>query len=239
MTDVWSQQAAVLTRLGRHEEAFRAYQQVIRLNPEEPSGALGAASALVSLGRLDDAGAHARLAVARAPAAAHQALANIAVTQRRFDVALREAELAQKADPTLPLPAFIRGLIAYNQERFADALPHFMEAREGYAKRALQTADLHFFIGDSLARMDRYREAEPFLREEIRLYPNNVRARAGLAMLCQAMGRPGDAARAIDELLAVSPSPAAYATAARLWRMFGEPQRAAAVESAARQKFRR
>jgi arylsulfatase A-like enzyme/Flp pilus assembly protein TadD len=239
MTDVWSQQAAVLTRLGRHEEAFRAYQQVIRLNPEEPSGALGAASALVSLGRLDDAAAHGRLAVARAPAAAHQALANIAVTQRRFDVALREAELAQKADPTLPLPAFIRGLIAYNQERFADALPHFMEAREGYAKRALQTADLHFFIGDSLARMDRYREAEPFLREEIRLYPNNVRARAGLAMLCQAMGRPGDAARAIDELLAVSPSPAAYATAARLWRMFGEPQRAAAVESAARQKFRR
>jgi tetratricopeptide (TPR) repeat protein len=238
MTDVWSQQAAVLGRMGRHDEAFRAWQQVIRLNPEEASGPLGASAALVALGRLDEARAHAELAVGRSPAAAHQALATIAVAQRRFEAALGHAEEARKADPTLPLPAYVRGLIEYHQGRYEAALPHLRQARDAYAQRALQIPDLRFYIGDSLARLERYQEAEQFLREEVQIYPNSIRGRAGLAMLYQATGRPADAERAIGQMLAASPSPSAYDTAAQLWRMFGAPQRAAAVEAEARQRFR-
>lgn len=237
MTDVWSQYAAVLLRMGRSQDALHAWKQVIRLAPEEPSGPLGAASVLSSMGRYADAKAHAELAIGRAPANAHQALANIAVAQKQYDEALRQAQLAEKADPGLPLPDMIRGLIEYNHGRFEQALPHLLRAREGYAKRALQTSDLHFFIGDSLARLDRYREAEPFLREELRLYPHNTRAYAGLAMLYQSQGREADAERVIAQLLEASPSPAAYATAAKLWRMFGQPARASAVDAAARRRF--
>ena len=39
MTDVWSQYAATLGRMGRYQEAFEAYTQVIKLQPEEANGA--------------------------------------------------------------------------------------------------------------------------------------------------------------------------------------------------------
>ena len=55
--------------------------------------------------------------------------------------------------------------------------------RRATRSRIAQARDLHFMIGDSLARLERYKEAEPYLEEEVRLYPQHVRARAGLAML--------------------------------------------------------
>ena len=47
MTDVWSQYAAALGRLGRFQEAFEAYAHVIKLQPDEPNGPLGASSMLL------------------------------------------------------------------------------------------------------------------------------------------------------------------------------------------------
>ena len=67
-----------------------------------------------TLNRLDEARAHAELAIASAPSQAHQALALIEVARKHDAEALRQAELAAKAEPGLPMPAFIRGTIAYN-----------------------------------------------------------------------------------------------------------------------------
>jgi arylsulfatase A-like enzyme/Tfp pilus assembly protein PilF len=237
MTDVWAQYAGVLIKIGRLRRAFDAYREVIRLRPDEPTGLLGASSVLVGLGRLDEARAHAELAVKEAPAAAHQALANIALTERQFDEALRQADLAAKADPTLPLPVFVRGMIEYNQGRYQQALPFLLQARERAATRAMQMSDLHFFIADSLAQLDRYDEAERYFIEELRLYPHNTRAWSRLAVLYQSMDRPARAERAIADMLTASPTPQAYAAAANLWRMFGQPARSAAVREAARAKF--
>jgi hypothetical protein len=63
-----------------------------------------------------------------------------------------------------------------------------------------------------------------------------VRARAGLAMLYRATGRDAEAARMVDEIVRVSPTPRAYDTAAQLWTMFGEPARAAAVRDRMRRQ---
>jgi tetratricopeptide (TPR) repeat protein len=223
MTDVWSQYAAALGRLGRYEAAFDAYGRMIRLQPDEPNGPLGAAAMLLALNRTDAAAEHARLAVKTAPSQAHQALAIIAASAKRSDEALREAELAAQAEPGLPMPAFIRGTLAYNAKRYDEALRHLMEAQKAYALRSEQPQDLHFMIGDSLAWLERYQEAEPYLKEEVRLYPQHVRARAGLAMLYQSMGRHTDATRALDDLVRVVPTREAAATAAQLRRMF-EPR---------------
>ena len=76
MTDVWSQYAAALGRMGRYQEAFEAYGRVIKLQPDEPNGPLGASSMLLLLNRPDDARAHAELAIGSAPSQAHQALAH-------------------------------------------------------------------------------------------------------------------------------------------------------------------
>jgi Flp pilus assembly protein TadD len=90
--------------------------------------------------------------------------------------------------------------------------------------------DLNYYIGDSLARMERYAEAEPYLREEIRIFPHNTRARAGLAMLYRAMGRDAESERAIEELLVASPTPQGRALAAQLWTMFGEADKARQIQ---------
>jgi arylsulfatase A-like enzyme/predicted Zn-dependent protease len=236
MTDVWAQYAAALGRLGRHQEALDAYGRMIRLQPEEPSGALGAAAMLLALNRLDEAKAHAELAIGTAPSQAHQALAIIAAAGRQDAEALRHAELAAQAEPGLPMPAFIRGTLAYNAQHYREALRHLMDARKGYAHRSEQPQDLHFMSGDALARLERYQEAEPYLQEEVRLYPQHVRARAGLAMLYQALGRQADAARALDDLVRLVPSRDATDTAARIWRMFDRPDRAAALEAESRKR---
>lgn len=233
MTDVWSQYATTLVRLGRLPEAYSAWREVVARKPDEPSGLLGAAAVLVSLNRLDEARTYAELAIPRAAAAAHQALANIALTQGNNTEAVRQAGLAEAADPTLPMTAMVQGLIQYNRNDYAAAVPLLQQARARFAQRPIQASDLHFFLGDALARLERYREAEPMLREEIRLYPQNVRARTGLAMLLAATGRSAEADRALTELLQVSPSPDTYKTAADLYTMFGMPARAAAVRAAA------
>jgi arylsulfatase A-like enzyme/Flp pilus assembly protein TadD len=239
MTDVWAQYAVVLTRLGRNAEALDAYQHIIRLNPDEPSGPLGAAAALMALGRDDEARAHAELAVARAPASAHEMLARIALDRKDNAEALRQADLAAKADPTLPMPLFVKGLVQYNQGHYAEALPLLEQARDQWSKRTMQTADLRFYIGDCLARLERYPDAEQAFRAELSLYPSSTRARTGLAMLYQATGRTDQVAAVIDQMLKTAPSPATYDTAAQLWQMFGEPDRAAAVRAAAKARFGR
>jgi tetratricopeptide (TPR) repeat protein len=238
MTDVWSQYAMALTRLQRYEDALDAYSRVIRLQPDEPNGPLGAASVLLTLNRLNDAREHAQLAVARAPGPAHQALALIEVAARREAEAMRHAGLAAAAEPGLPMPAFVRGTLAYNAQRYEEALPALTEARDGYTRRSTQPRDLNFMIGDALARMERYQEAEKYLLEEARLYPEHVRARASLAMLYQSTGRDALAGQTLDALVRDVRSPEAFDTTARVWRMFGRTDRAAAVDAEARRAKR-
>jgi tetratricopeptide (TPR) repeat protein len=178
------------------------------------------------------------LAVAKAPANAHDMLTTIAVTRRNFPEARRQAALAAQADPGLPLPAYVDGLEAYFGGRYDDALPRLKQAYDAWTTRTIQTPDLRFYLADTLARLERYPEAERYFREELQLYPTNLRARSGLAMLYAATNRPDRVAAVIDEMLAVSPSPAAYARAAQLWDLFGQPARAKAVRADAAARFK-
>jgi tetratricopeptide (TPR) repeat protein len=125
--------------------------------------------------------------------------------------------------------AFVDGMLLHSQGRFADAAAKLLDAKRAMAARTEQLADLNYLAGDSLARMERYQEAEQLFNEELALFPTHVRARAGLAMLYKAGGRDAEAARMVDEIVRVAPTREGYDTAAQLWTMFGEPERAAAV----------
>jgi len=126
----------------------------------------------------------------------------------------------------LPMPAYVDGVLLYDDEKYGEALPPLLRARDTLRGRTVQMNDLNYYIGDSLARLGRYREAEAYLADEVRLFPHNTRARAGLAMLYRAMGRNAESEQAIEELLRVSPTPEARVVAAQLWTMFGEPEKA-------------
>ncbi len=239
MTDVWLQYAAVLLRLGRDVVALDALKHVVQLKPDEPSGLLSAAAVLMDLGRYDEARQYAELAVTRDAAAAHQMLANVALKQHDDAEARKQAKLAADANPTLPMPAYVEGMIQYDAGHYDRALAPLMQARDAWSKRTLQVMSLRFYIADALARLGRDAEAERYFGEELSLFPTNVRARSGIAMLYQSTGRPDAAGRAIDEMIAASPAPLTYNRAVQLWTMFGRPDKAAEVAAAAKQKFGR
>jgi choline-sulfatase len=234
MTDVWLQLAEMYGRRGMTADAVEAYKEVIERNAKDPAGLTGAAAGLLRLGRFDEARAHAELAVDVAPAAARELLVRIAIQRGDADAARRQAQLAHAADPTLPMPAFVEGLILHGQGRYEAALPHFMAAKQALTSRTVQMPDVNYYIGDSLARLERYAEAERFFREEIGINPAHVRARAGVAMLYRAMGRTAESEQAIADLIRSSPTPEGYDVAAQLWTMFGDLGRAAGVRAEAR-----
>jgi tetratricopeptide (TPR) repeat protein len=234
MTDVWLQLAEVYGRRGMMPEAVAAYKEVVARKPKDPAGLTGAAAGLLRLGRLDEARSHAELAVEVAPAAAHELLVKVAIERGDAETARREARLAHQADPTLPMPAFVEGLILHREGQFAAALPHFLNAKRALDTRTVQLPDVNYHIGDTLGRLERYAEAEPFFKAELEMVPGHVRARAGLAMLYRVTGRHTESEQAIADLLRHAPTREGYDVAAQLWTMFGEQGRAAAVRAEAK-----
>lgn len=233
MTDVWLQLAEIYGRRGMTRQMVAAYKEVIERNPKDPAALTGAATGLLRLGQLNEARAHAELAIDVAPPAAHELLARIALERGDAAAARREAQLAHEADRTLPLPAVIDGRLLHKAGRFEAAVPHFLEAKRALASRTLQMPDVNYYLGDCLARLERYKEAEPYFLGEIALFPANARARAGLAMLYRAMARDRESEQAIADLVRHSPTREGYDLAAQLWTMFGEPRRAAEARAAA------
>ena len=238
MADVWSEIAGLLVRQGRLEEALAAYKRLVEAAPHDPSAIVSVAQVLLELRRFDEAKAQAGLALdllpaneARWRATAHKLLMRVALAEKDAVRARAEAGKGEQEDPSLPLTDLVEGLIDYEAGEFADALPHFQAALRRNAGRTFEVPDLRFYAGDCLARLERYAEAEPLLQEEVRLFPGSIRARAGLAMLYQVQGRDEESAQAIEQMLRVSPTPESYATAEKLWTMFGQPGRAAAVRA--------
>ena len=238
MADVWSEIGGLELRRGDAVAALAAYKRLVEVAPKDPSALINVADVLVQLGRLDEAHKQASLAAAVIPedearwrAKAHQALAAIALARKDAAGARAEASAAHAIDPTLPLPDYIEGLIRYNANEFDAAVPFFESALRESASNTVQIPELRYYLGDSLARLERYGEAEPVLTDEVRLFPYDLRARAALAMLYRATGRVGLSNRMVESIVRVSPTADGFALAAKLWTMFGEPARAKAAQA--------
>jgi choline-sulfatase len=239
---VWSELADVALLATRYDVALDAYRHIIALNPSEPDGYLGAADVLLKERRFDEARGRAAEAAdlsadgdAKSRAAAHALLARIELARRDSDAARDEAALAFEADPGLPMPAFVEGRILYDQGKYEDAWFEFEKAVAASRKAgATPIAELHFYAGDALARLDRQSEAEAEFTSELRLFPQNVRARAGLATLYHARGETDAADAAITDMLHAAPTQESYALAARLLKSFGKTRQAEAVRAEAR-----
>jgi tetratricopeptide (TPR) repeat protein len=242
MVDGWERVAAFAIRAERYDQAIDAYKRVIELEPADPAAYLGAAAAMLKVRKLDDARAEAEFAVsvagepdARSRAAAHELLARIALARHDGEGARREAELAREDDPKLPLPAFIEARLLYDQGKYADALALFEQTMAELKRAGDRTiADLHFYTADALVHLERFPEAEREFMAELKAFPQNTRARAGLATLYHANGQSEDVTRVLDDLVKIAPTPDAYALAARLWTTFGNGQQAAALRAQAK-----
>jgi tetratricopeptide (TPR) repeat protein len=226
---------------GRLERAADAYRRAAALRPGYAEDHLRAAAALLRLRRLDEARQQAEIVVETVPvddrasrAAAHELLARIALARRDVAAARLQAKLAREADAALPLAAFVEGRILLDAARFEAAVPVLQAAiADGEKSGGPVLADLHFHVGEALVRLSRLAEAEYHFMQEIRFFPNHVRASAALATLYHQSDRADEAGEVLTTMLRVSPTPEAFATAARLWTTFGNPAQAAAARSEA------
>lgn len=94
-SDLRDQLGVAYEQLNDLPRAEKTYRDAIRTTPElAPEFALSLASVLIERGALDDAAAHAQLALAHNPRGAHETLARIAAARGDLALAKREAELA-------------------------------------------------------------------------------------------------------------------------------------------------
>jgi tetratricopeptide (TPR) repeat protein len=175
---------------------------------------------------------------ARARAAAHEMAARVALALDDNEHAQAHAEAAQREDPRVPMAQFVRGRLLYAEGRYEEALAPFEEAAAVLKEHGRALEDLYWYLGDTLGRLDRYEEAEMQFREELRMFPHNIRAYSSLAMLYRASNRTIGVEEILEALIEATPTPEGYDTAARLWTILGEPSRAAALRADARARFR-
>jgi TolA-binding protein len=239
------QLGALLLRMGRLDEAIQAFGTVRELRPDAAAGAMALADALMRAGRTMMAREQADIAVALAEhedkpalAAAHEMAARVALADQDRESAARHADAAHAADATLPVPQFVRGRVAYDEGLYEEAAVQFGEAEKILREHGKTIPDLHLYLGESMARLDRYADAEAQFRQELVAYPRNVQAYTSLAMLFRASNRDADVEDVLNELVRATPTPEGYAVAARLWTILGERSRAEALRSDARARFR-
>jgi len=244
LATVHFQLGELLVRMGRFDEAIRAFGTVRELRPDATPGALALADALMRAGKTGGARETAETAIALAEredahalAAAHEMAARVALAEKDEERATRHAEAAHTADPTLPVPQFVHGRLLYDEGKYEEAVARFSEAIDALKDRNVTLPDLHFYFGEALARLDRYADAEAQFRDELRVYPRNVQAYTSLAMLYRASNRDAAVEDVLNELVAATPTPEGYAVAARLWTILGERSRAEALRSDARARF--
>ncbi len=244
MTEVWNRLGVMLTGTGRLDEALAAYRAITELRPDAPAGYLSAAATLLRLHRLDEARTTADLAVqhaqgdVRATVEGEGLLARIALAAKAPEAAQLHASRAAEADPTMPLLPLVEGRLLYDQGKFEDALTKFEAGLAMLEGRPVTVRDLHLFAGETLARLDRYAEAEQHFHQELRACPTNLRAYVSLATLYNAQGRKTDAAAAVDALMRIAPTPEGYGMAVRMLAVMGDRAGADRLRADARRKFK-
>ena len=242
---VHHQLGVLLMRTGRLEEAIDAFRTARELQPDAADLAMALADALMRAGEADAAQEQADQAIALAktgdPAqrsAVYETATRVALARKDGETAARHAEAARDADPALPMPEFVSGRLLYEAGEYAKAADVFERAVAASRDGTTPLAELHLYLGESLAHLDRYPEAEAQYRAELRSFPRNIQAYTSLAMLYRASNRDAAVEDVLNELVSATPTPEGYGVAVRLWTILGERTRAEALRSDARTRFR-
>jgi len=235
----------MLARTGRIEEAILEFGKVRELRPDASMAARALADVLLKAGKTDAAREQAAVAVMLAEAegraeifAAHEMAARVALASGDKEAATQHAAAAHEADPSIPVQQFVLGRLLYEEGKYEEAATTLAQATRSLAEDNRSLADLHLYLGESLARLDRYDEAESQFREELTEFPRSIQAYTSLAMLYRASNRDAAVEDVLNELVASTPTPEGYGVAARLWTILGDPSRAEALRSDARTRFR-
>lgn len=237
MPAVWRRMGSALLAAGQPKEALDAFREALRLNPEDAGTIVAAASCLAKIGKHEEAERFASVAAKVDAVRGNEELVRVALRRRDYGAAQRAAEAAKQADAGSPAAALAQGVELSQADKYEEALPHLEEAAQLAAARPVRTPEVAFYFGDALAHLKRYSEAEARLSDEVKAFPDNLRAREALAAVYQATGRASDVPALIADLVAAVPTPEGYAAAARIASAAGDKAAAAALRADGRKLF--
>jgi arylsulfatase A-like enzyme/Flp pilus assembly protein TadD len=233
MVDAWEFLGHALQKLGQNDEALAAYREGLRVSQGSPTIAVAAASLYFDLGELDEAASHSRMALSTHPSFAHGLLAQIALRKKDLDGAEREARLAMGDDSLRVGPMITLAEVLHARHRYDEALDLTRQAAETYGKREAKDPELiqglSLIRGKILADMGDSAGAEAAFQQEVRLFPEDVRAYSNLAVLYAVSGRPERVGSTLRQMVEASPTPAAYAEAVKTLRALHDPGSAASL----------
>jgi arylsulfatase A-like enzyme/cytochrome c-type biogenesis protein CcmH/NrfG len=233
MVDAWEFLARSLQKTGETDAALEAYREALRISGGSPHIAMSAASLWFELGDLDEAETHAKLAEVAHPSFAHGLLARIALARKDYAGAEREARLAMKDEGERIGPLITLAEVLHARKDYPGALETTRQAADAYARRETKdpelTRGLALIRGRILADTGDAAGAEASFREEIRLFPDSLRAYSSLALLYALSGRPAEVGPTLRDLVEKNPGPAAYAEAVKTLRAVGDPRSAAGL----------
>ncbi len=193
--------------LGDLPDAEKTYRDGIRVTPQLSGDfALSLASILAREGKLDDAVAHAKLALASNEPGAHEVLARIALVRKDFAGALREAE-AMRTSPAHQLSAdVLTAQILVAKGNREEALAILQRALDHANATDVQLPRRYWFItGDVLASMGRTGDARAAFAHAIAADPADRDAYISLAFLEAASGDRAAADAALTRMTAAIP----------------------------------
>ena len=233
MVDAWEFLARSLQKTGETDAALEAYREALRISGGSPHIAMSAASLWFELGDLDEAETHAKLAEVAHPSFAHGLLARIALARKDNAAAEREARLAMEDESARIGPMVTLAEVLHARRDYAGALEMTRQAAVAYGKREAKDPELirglALIRGRILADTGDAAGAEAAFREEIRLFPDSLRAYSSLALLYALSGRPAEVGPTLRALVETNPGPAAYAEAVKTLRAVGDPRSAAGL----------
>jgi arylsulfatase A-like enzyme/Flp pilus assembly protein TadD len=215
---------ATLKRLGRPDEAARAFEAAMRLAPSMAARvALSLAEVQLEAGRLEAAAESARLGGAADAARAHALLARVALARGALDDAERECALSARAGVD-PEALLARVELRVRRGRLAEALALVEAARsEGASRGRRPFQGLEARRGDVLARMGRREEAVAAFRTELAAYPQNLEAYANLAVVLALLERPQAEVRGVlEQMQRANPGPVSAGVAGRVLAFVGQ-----------------
>jgi tetratricopeptide (TPR) repeat protein len=161
-------------------------------------------------------------------------VALFSVAAGRHDEALAAFKELDALDPTPAVTNYIDAKALQARGRHQQAVVAFELALAGQEEPGARAIPgMRSGAAESLTRLYRYEEAEYLFLEEVRRFPNNARARAGLASLYAATDRNDEAAAVLSELVRRLPTAEANDLAARVWTALGQPKQAVAARAEA------
>ena len=225
MLDAWEFMARSLQRSGRREEALDAYEKALEISGGAPHLAVSAASLFFEVDRLAEAEDHARLAVGSHPSFAHGLLARVALARQDLETA--EAEVRRSlADESQRLgPQITLANIHHARGDYEAALTAVRAIETSFAARENQDTDLiqglYLLAGRVHADLGQVAEAERAFRREIELFPDQLAAYTGLAVVYALSERPAQVGPMLQAMVEANPGDRSYEEAVKTLRVLG------------------